>query len=206
MNLLNLISIGSKISGKNAILVLVIAIVLIFILVYSSKDFYTDSQQKVETLSKMYDLKEKHNLDSSTITFLRDLKVKIEQEHSAQEYLTDYIVSIFNPTRRTLFSDGRNQFIQFLTSSYFWIFCICIVPFTKDNSKKSMLYNIYSNVKLFFSLLIIAIGNCFIFNLIPILGASWVNYLINIILQFLEVYSLVLIMEHTKNAPVLKEQ
>lgn len=188
MNLLSLAAATKSISTKNSLVILSIAIAIIIILVYSNKEFYVSTQDKIKALNDLYELKARPNLDSVTLVYLNTLNKEIIREHSVQENLTDYFLSIFNPSRKSFFSDSRNQFLQFLTSSYVWILFILVIPFAGSTPKKTLIKEVYTDIKTFFLLLIFAFANCFLFNLIPIIYMPWINYILNIFLQAIEFY------------------
>lgn len=190
MNILTLIALSKSISTKNSLVVLSIAILIIVFIIYSNKEFYVSSQEKIKTLENLYELKSKGGLDSATLIYINTLNFQIIHEHSVQEYVTDYFISIFNPNIKSFFSDSRNQFLQFLTSSYLWILCIFAIPFTKSNTKSVIIKEVYVDIRTFFILLIIAVANCFVFDLIPIVYHPCINYLINFLLQIVELYIL----------------
>jgi hypothetical protein len=198
MNLLELLAVGKTISARNSLLTLTIAIVIIFILIYSNKEFYTSNQEKIKTLSDLYQLKQNKELDSTTVAYLNNLKEKVITERSVQEYLTDYVSSIFNPFKKSVISDRRNAFLQFLTSSYFRILCIFAIPVTKTNHQTVQAYRLYTDLKTFFTMLILGIANAFLFNLIPILWSPVINYCINIFLQWAEVRAIIRLREYKK--------
>jgi hypothetical protein len=191
MNLLDIFSLSRSISARNSLLILAIAIVIIFILIYSNKEFYTSSQDKIKTLKDLYELKATKNLDTSTIAYINNLQTKILKDHSIQENLSEYVSSIFNPYKKTIYSDGRNEFLNFVTASFFWIICIFAIPATKTNSTTNQTFKLYTDLKTFFVLLVLAIANAFIFNLVPVLWTPIVNYILNVFMQLAEIYLII---------------
>lgn len=173
-------------------------IVILLIVIDNTLGFsyYYNNARKLEQVQKLNSIVQDTSLQESEIVYLGDLRRKIIYRETWKEQIENLVYNFeFKDSEKELNGSSSKEEDEvipmdptwhFLTSSWFFLFLMVVVPFqaiTEYKKQGTAFGAFFAFVVMEAILLLIAFGIAYLFSFLPrITVQPWPNYLINVVL------------------------